>query len=63
MIWEKRKKRRARVGLGLVILLSCRTSAGLGHERLGPGPKFEACVQDSAENAIAISTEGDSTGT
>ncbi len=60
MIWEKEKKRRARVGLGLVILLSYRTRAGLGPERLGPGPKFEARVQGSA---IAISTEGDSTRT
>ncbi len=64
MIWEKeKKKRRARVGLGLVILLSCQTRAGLGPERLGPGPKFEARVQGSAENTIAISTEGDSTRT
>ncbi len=51
------------MGSGLVILLSCRTRARLGPERLGPGPKFEARVQGSAENAIAISTEGDSTGT
>ncbi len=60
MIWEKGKKK---TGSGLVILLSSRTRAGLGPERLGPGPKFEARVQGSAENAIVISTEGDSTGT
>ncbi len=63
MIWEKGKKRRARIGLRLVILLSCQTHAGLGPERLGPGPKFEARVQGSAKNAIGISTKGDSTGT
>ncbi len=28
----------ARVGLGPVIVISCRTRAGLGPERLGPGP-------------------------
>ncbi len=38
LIWEKGKKRQAR----LVILLSCQTRAGLGPELLGPGPKFEA---------------------
>ncbi len=29
---------RARVGLGLVTLIRCQARAGLGPERLGPGP-------------------------
>ncbi len=35
---EKGEKRQARVRLGLVLLISCRTRAGLGPERLRPGP-------------------------
>ncbi len=34
------------------------TGPGLEPERLGPGPKFEARVQGSAGNTIAISKRG-----
>ncbi len=38
----RRKKKRARDGLWPVILISCRTRARLGPQRIGLGPKFEA---------------------
>ncbi len=49
----KKKKRWARVRLGPVFLISCRTRAGLGPERLGLGPKFEHTEEDFVDGSCS----------